>query len=253
MHSLGVSAVVFAVVFGGALAGMAIRRAMPPELLGSEVKETVRLAIGLVVTMTGLVLGMLVSSAKTFYDGQKRQVAEISSEIILLSDLLKSYGPETEQLRILTRRSTEAGANRIWPKGSSRTSELRPQEYAVQADAQMRLLVPKNSEQALLKSQMPPLVLKVKQTNWMLYLDAEQNSLSTPLIVVVTSWLTIIFVSFGLFVPPRATVIITLFICALAVSAAVFIISSMYSPFSGVFRISPDPIHDALNQMAGGQ
>lgn len=253
MHSLGVSAVVFAVVFGGALAGMAIRRILPPELLGSEVKETVRLAIGLVVTMTGLVLGMLVSSAKTFYDGQKRQVAEISSEIILLSDLLKSYGPETEQVRILTRSATEEAASRIWPKERTQRAELRPQHYSEAADAQMRLLVPKNSDQATLKSQMPALVLRLKQTNWMLYLDSEQNSLSTPLIVVVTSWLTVIFISFGLFVPPRATVIITLIVCALAVSAAVFIIISMYSPFSGVFRISPGPIRDALDQMAASQ
>jgi hypothetical protein len=250
MHSLGVSAVVFTVVFGGALAGMAIRRLLPPELLGNEVKETVRLAIGLVVTMTGLVLGMLVSSSKTFYDGQKRQVAEMSSEIILLSDLLKSYGPEAEQLRILTRRSTEEAANRIWPREKSQVAQLRPQNYTQAADTELRRLVPRDSDQALLKSQMPPLVLKLKQTNWMLYLDSEQNSLSTPLIVVVTSWLTVIFISFGLFVPPRATVIVTLLICAVAVSAAVFIIISMYSPFSGVFRISPDPVREALNQMS---
>ena len=128
-----------------------------------------------------------------------------------------------------------------------------PSRYADEADAQMRMLVPKNSDQASLKSQMPPLVLRLKQTNWMLYLDSEQNSLSTPLLVVVTSWLTIIFISFGLFVTPRATVIVTLLICALAVSGAVFIIISMYSPFSGVFRISPEPIRDALNQMAAGQ
>jgi hypothetical protein len=253
MHSLVESAVVFAIVFGGALAGMAIRRMLPPELLGIEVKETVRLAIGLVVTMTGLVLGMLVSSAKTFYDGQKRQVSEMSSEIILLSDLLKSYGPEAEQARILTRRSTEEAADRIWPKERSQRAELRPRQYAQEADAQLRLLVPKNSDQATLKSQMPPLVLKLKQTNWLLYLDSEQNSLSTPLLVVVTSWLTIIFISFGLFVPPRATVIVTLLICAVAVSAAVFIITAMYSPFNGVFAISPAPVRDALNQMSADQ
>jgi hypothetical protein len=125
--------------------------------------------------------------------------------------------------------------------------------YADEADAQMRLLVPKNSDQASLKNQMPPLVLRLKQTNWMLYLDSEQNSVSTPLLVVVTSWLTAIFISFGLFVPPRATVIVTLIVCSMAVSAAVFIIISMYSPFSGVFRISPAPIRDALNQMAAGR
>ena len=202
--------------------------------------------------MTGLVLGMLVSSAKTFYDGQKRQVAEMSAEIIVLSDLLKSYGPDAEQLSILTRRSTEDAVNRIWPTERSRAAELRPRQYAQEADAQLQLLVPKNSDQTALKSQMPPLVSRLREANWLLYLDSQQNSLSTPLIVVVTSWLTVIFISFGLFVPPRATVIVTLIICSLAASAAVFIIISMYSPFSGVFRISPAPVRDALIHMTAG-
>lgn len=71
MHSFEVSSLVFAIVFGGAIAGMALRRALPPEHLGTDAKDTVRLATGLMVTMTGLVLGMLVSSAKSYYDGQK--------------------------------------------------------------------------------------------------------------------------------------------------------------------------------------
>jgi hypothetical protein len=36
---------------------------------------------------------------------------------------------------------------------------------------------------------------------------------------------------------------------ALAVSAAVFIIMAMYTPFSGVMRISSSPIREALSQM----
>ena len=60
-----------------------------------------------------------------------------------------------------------------------------------------------------------------------------------PLLAVVVSWLVAIFVSFGLFAPRNATVVVTLIICALAASLAIFIISSMYSPFSGVLKISP--------------
>jgi len=66
MHSLAVSSLIFALIFIAALAGMAIRRAAPDDHFAPEAKDTVRLAIGLIVTMTGLVLGMLVSSAKTF-------------------------------------------------------------------------------------------------------------------------------------------------------------------------------------------
>jgi hypothetical protein len=253
MHALDGSAVVFAVVYMGALAGMAIRRVLPKDLLGSEVKETIRLAIGLIVTMTGLVLGMLVSSAKTFYDGQKRQVSEMSSDIILLNDLLRSYGPDANQARASTLLATEEVANRIWPKESSQLSELKPLRYGQDSDAQLQLLVPKNSEQASLKSQIPPVISKLRQSYWLLFLDSEQNSLSTPLLVVVTSWLTAIFISFGLFAPPRSTVFVTLIACSLAVSAAIFIIMSMYSPFSGVLRISPAPVREALSQMSTGR
>jgi hypothetical protein len=253
MSSLVESAVVFALVFMGALAGMAIGRVLPQDHLGSDVKETVRLAIGLVVTMTGLVLGMLVSSSKTFYDGQKRQVAEMSSEIILLNDLLKSYGPEADQLRIITRRATEEAADRIWPKEKSKLFQLRPQTHGEDTDGQLGLLVPKNSEQALIKSQMPQLISRLKQTYWLLFLDSEQNSLSTPLVIVVTSWLTAIFISFGIFAPRKSTAIVTLVVCSLAVSAAIFIILEMYTPFSGVLRISPAPVRDALSQMADGR
>ena len=65
MHSFLASTLVFAIVFGGAIAGMALRRALPLEHLGPDAKETVRLATGLIITMTGLVLGMLVSRIRT--------------------------------------------------------------------------------------------------------------------------------------------------------------------------------------------
>jgi hypothetical protein len=48
-------------------------------------------------------------------------------------------------------------------------------------------------------------------------------------------------------------VILTLVVCALTASAAIFIIMSMYSPFSGILTISPAAVRDALNQMATDQ
>lgn len=43
---------------------------------------------------------------------------------------------------------------------------------------------------------------------------------------------------------------VTLVICAMAVSAAIFIIMEMYSPFSGMLKISPVAVRDALSQMS---
>ena len=59
-------------------------------------------------------------------------------------------------------------------------------------------------------------------------------------------WLAIIFISFGLFAPVNTTVMATLFLCALSVSGAIFLIMEMYRPFEGLMQISSDPLRNAL-------
>jgi len=67
-----------------------------------------------------------------------------------------------------------------------------------------------------------------------------------PLLVVLVLWLTVIFVSFGLFAPSNATVISSLFVSALSVSGAIFLILEMYGPYAGLIQISSAPLRAAL-------
>ena len=62
-------------------------------------------------------------------------------------------------------------------------------------------------------------------------------------------WLTALFVSFGLFSRPNATIIVTLLICALSVSGAIFLILEMDQPFSGMVKISSTPLRVALERL----
>jgi hypothetical protein len=250
MHSIAVSSIVFALIITGALIGMALRRALPEDHLGQDAKDSMRLAIGLVVTMTGLVLGMLVSSAKTYYDGQKNKVAEMSSEVILLDNSLAVFGHEAELTRIEARQFVEDAADRIWPKDRSRLFELRPKNNGDAVTLQLQLLKPKDEVQVYAKAEVASTIESLKRSYWLMFLESEQATIPMPLLVVVTSWLVTIFISFGIFAPTNPTVITTLAICALAVSGAIFIIMEMYAPFSGILRISPAAVRDALNQMA---
>jgi hypothetical protein len=250
MNSIAVSFGVFAIIFSGALLGMLLRRSLPQEHFGSDAKDAVRLAVGLIVTMTGLVLGMLVSSAKSSYDAQANSVAEMSSDIILLDHLLTLYGPEAKPIRAEALESVEEATDRIWPKVISGQSQLRPRGASKDFYREVELLVPKNEIQAALKSDILSMTSALRKSQWLMFLKLEQTSVSIPLLCVVTSWLVAIFISFGIFAPPNTTVIVTLVVCALAVSAAIFIILEMYSPFTGALRISPAAVHDALRQMA---
>jgi hypothetical protein len=80
---------------------------------------------------------------------------------------------------------------------------------------------------------------------WLMYAQAT-TSVSMPLLIVLVLWLTVIFISFGLFAPFNATVISSLFVSALSVSAAIFLILEMYTPYTGVIQISSAPLRAAL-------
>src|SRR5258705_4139671 len=64
-------------IFGAALLGMRIRTALPEHHLSQETKDTVRLGMGLVATMTALLLGLLIAAAKGSYDTQRSEVIPV--------------------------------------------------------------------------------------------------------------------------------------------------------------------------------
>jgi hypothetical protein len=163
---------------------------------------------------------------------------------------LESFGPESKDLRVQLQHSLEGAIDRIWPKEDAQLSELRPKEFSRNINAQVEVLVPKNATEASAKAQVVTTVQGLKKTYWLMFLNSEQTIVPIPLLMVVTFWLVTIFLSFGLFAPPNFTAILTLVICAFAVSAAIFIIVDLYAPFNGIMRISPVALRDALSQMA---
>jgi nitric oxide reductase large subunit len=70
-----------------------------------------------------------------------------------------------------------------------------------------------------------------------------------PLLAVVVFWLALLFISFGLFVRPNVTVVVSLFASALAVCCAIFLILEMYQPYSGLIHVSDAPLRAALAQI----
>jgi hypothetical protein len=249
MKSLVITSIVFGLVFAAAIAGMSLRPILPQHLLGSDDKEVVRLTTGLITTMSGLVLGMLVSSAKSFYDARKNEVAQMSTQIVVIDRSLAGYGPETGEIRAQFRQLVEVGVERVWPRQRSLRVDLKPTDHGQILFEQLQLLEPKNDRQATARSQSIPLILDLQQTQWLMFLKAEQTAIPLPLLVVLVSWLAALFFSFGVFAAPDAIVVVTFALGALGVSSAIFIILAMYAPFRGILKISPSPILQALGQM----
>ena len=249
MNSTVASLITFVSVFAAALIGMSVRRLLPENHVGSDQKEVVRLTTGLIATMAALVLGMLVSSAKSYYDARKNDVAEISSEVVTIDQTLARFGPETREIRVGFRQLVRAGIDNTWPGESSRASELRPRKEGEVLLDQLELLTPKNDVQTAIKMQSISMLLAFRKAQWRMFLQSEQNVVPLPLLVVVVSWLAIIFASFGLFASPNSTIVVVFALGAIAVSSAILIILEMYKPFGGILRIPPTPILDVLSEL----
>jgi hypothetical protein len=249
MSPIVVSSIIFASVFAAALVGIAVRRVVPDDHVEADAKDVIRLATGLIATMAALVLGMLISSAKSSYDARKNEVAEMSSEILAIDRSLAKYGPETGEIRTEFHQTVAGGLERIWPSEASRQFELRPGDHGEILVGKLELLAPKDDRQVAEKARIMTMVIDLRQTQWLMFLRAEQNAVPIPLLLVLVSWLAAIFVSFGLFAPPNPTVLAILALGAMAVSSAIFLILEMYTPFRGMLKILPTPILDALTQM----
>jgi hypothetical protein len=249
MNSDHVSLIAFVVIFGGGILGIVLRRILPEEHFVPASETVIKLVTGFVMTMTGIILGMLVSSAKASYDGQKVLVAQMSSDVVLLDRALAVYGSETDPIRVQVRDALGAAADRVWPSIASTQVTLHPEATIDHVEAQLNALEPKTSSQAYAKARSMTLLNDLQQSNWLLFVQSDTNKLSMPLLVILISWIVAIFISFGLYAPPNPTVIVTILIGALAVSAAILIIIEMYSPFSGMMKISSAPIREAIDQL----
>ncbi len=246
MSAVAISALVFASVFGGALAGIALRAALPEHHLSSESKEVIKLSMGLVATMSALVLGLLVASAKSSYDTQDKEVTELSSRAALLDRVLARIGPETQETRALLRGALSAAIDRMEPPDSTGKVDLGPPSVGAEGISDRILtLVPKDDRQRELKAQAIALVLELSQTRWLMF-EQRATTFSKTFLVIVVCWLTIIFMSFGLYAKPNGTVTSALFVAAFSVSTAIFLILEMYAPYSGLIRISMAPLRVAL-------
>jgi hypothetical protein len=65
-------------------------------------------------------------------------------------------------------------------------------------------------------------------------------------LVILLFWLTITSTSYGLFAPRNRMVISVLFLRAVSVGSALFLVLEMDGPFTGVLRVSPDLFLSAL-------
>lgn len=248
-----VSVVVFGFTFGGVLLGMWLRTVFPQHHFDAESKDTVKLGIGLVATMTALVLGLITASAKNSFDTVDNAVKQSAVEALTLDRVLARYGPETAQIRSDLQQALGSRVDMIWPQGASKPAKLDPIQSGAGVNAEsiaeaIRRLTPSSDAQRALQSRALDTSEALLQARWLVMAGTEA-SIPLPFLVILLFWLTVTFTSFGLFAPRNTVVHLALFVCALSVGSAVFLVMEMDQPFDGLIRVSADPLRYAQEHL----
>jgi hypothetical protein len=244
-----ISWIVFGVVFGGALVGMVLRALLPEHHLSQESRDVIKVGMGLIATISALVLSLLVASAKSSYDAQRSGLVQLSANVSLLDRVLAHYGPEAKAARERLHATTVTMLDQIWPEDRSRTGQVQAPAVAGEDLYEIiQALAPKDERQRALQAAALKTTVDIGQARWLLF-SQKGSSIPVPFLVVMVFWLAMLFTSFSMFARPNATTVVTLLICAVSVACAIFLILELDRPFEGLIRISSDPLRRALEQL----
>lgn len=251
MLSILVALVTLACVSLGVLIGLRLRGILPEEHLKDDSRDILKTAAGLIATLVALVLGLLVGSTKNSFDAANAGLMQAGAKIIALDRHLARYGPETAPQRALLKATLRGGIERMWPGHGPGRGDGDPADAGMaggleRLHGEIVALVPADDARKAIQSQAMQVSNDLLQSRWLL-VEQTQYALPTPFLVVLISWLTVLYASFGLLAPRNPTALAALFVCAVSISGAIFLILELNHPFDGTIKVSSLPFEKALS------
>ena len=220
MHNpLVISFIFMCFILAGTAVGAYLRSRLPEHHLSQDSENVVKLGVGLIATMSALVLGLLIASAKTAYDLKTNELNQIIADSLLIDQLLAQYGPETKPVREELRNSLRAIADTLWSEEKNAPRMFTPSSAGVETYRLINNLSPQNDAQRALRSQISETTKHLTQLRLLLFAQGD-SAIPAPFIFILMFWLTLIFASFSLFGPSNPTVLAFLVLCAASAAGA---------------------------------
>jgi hypothetical protein len=263
MIEISVASLLFLLLLVSCAIGLVLQARLAERHRNRETIDAIRLVISILVTFTALVLGLLTSSVKTAFDDFSGRLRGYGANIIELDERMREYGGAAEPARAMLRTYVAAAIADTWPKepapsgdyplhlkvmspGSIGSTELST--VLVHIDDTIRRLDPADNFHRGLAEQIETRMTQTMELRWRL-IETARSTVSWPLLGLMTSWLVMIFVVFGLSSPRNRVVYATMLLCAFSISSAVFMVLELDGPLEGWIIVSSEPLRDALQHI----
>jgi hypothetical protein len=235
-------------ILTGTAIGIWFRARLPAHHLNKDSENVVKMGVGLIATLSALVLGLLISSAKSAYDTKVSEVSQITADVVMIDQLLAEFGPEVKSARGQLRDSVKGMVQKLWNEPNENSSSSHAFTPSAASIATWRLVnsLPAQTDlQRALSNQITQAAAHLSQLRLLLFAQSG-GSIPTPFLVILVFWLATIFASFSLFGSMNPTVLVFTFLFALSAAGAIFLIYELSNPFTGMLQISRTAMLDAL-------
>jgi len=251
MNALLVAVLAFFCVFAAAFVGLYLRSVLPEEHLQEQSTDLIKLGIGLIATLSAIVLGLLISSAKSSFDKVNDDLTQTATKTVLLDSTLKHYGAQANDARGQLKNVYGNLVTLLFAENGSGQGKLDTPFALAQTESLRKALLqlsPSDDTQRWLKARALEIFTELSTERWLLMLQRE-SSISIPFLVVLLFWLSVIFMAFGLLAPRNVTVVATLLVCGLSVAGAIFLLLELDQPLNGLMKVSGEPMRQALRHL----
>jgi hypothetical protein len=209
-----------------------------------ETVEAMQITLGMLVTLTALVLGLLTASVKGAYDKAGHDLQAYALDLAQLDQCLRDYGSGGEAARELVKGYTAALIASTW------TSEPRPVGVHYVDTSGMPLIGPS----PVLADQLRRVHLELRRlrpadsfqsgvrddciADYRSVVSGRQTAIEDDLLpvtgpfdIILVFWLMVIFATFGLIAPRNSVSLIGIALCGVSLALAIFVILHLSKPY----------------------
>ena len=249
-------------MLASAAAGLWLRRRIDDRHLSPQAIESIRLLMGMLLTFAALVLGLLTSNAKQRFDARNDDLSAFAADLIQLNHKLVVYGPDAAPARALLRQYTAAAVADTWASEPAPTGDYPrfSQQPAAgiegpslgalldRVDLAIDRLDPADDFHRRVAASLRQRVETAVAQRWLL-IFAAKSTVAWPFLLILTTWLCIIFAIFGMTSPPSRVVYVVVVLSALSIASPLYLIIEYSDTLSGSIALSSAPMRAALAHM----
>lgn len=249
--------IIFVLLLCASGSGMYVHDRLGERHRTSETKDHVRLVVSILVTFTALVLSLMLSEVKGSFDTFDARLRAFAGDLSNLDIHLREYGTDADPIRATVRKYVAAAIADSWRDEPAPSGDFphfdgpvgveRPELGAllIQADAAIHKLDPPDHFRQRLTDSLSNQIDEALRARRQL-LETSHDTISWPLMAAMCAWLAVVFGVFGLLSPRNAVVYLSIVICAICVTSAIFLIDDFDSPIDGLLQAPSDSMRATL-------